>query len=51
MGPPWLGWVRFVGWPVVALLLLLAVGAKARRGVKEALGEDLPDLDVDRPIS
>ena len=49
--PAWLGWMRFVVWPVVALLLLLIVQSKARRGVKEALGEDLPDLDVDRPVA
>ena len=51
VGPDWMGWARFVGWPALALVILLIVGAKARRGVKEALGEDLPDLDADRPIS
>lgn len=49
----WLGWLRFVLWPVVALLVLLIVQSKGRRGVKEALGEDLPDVEsqADRPAS
>ncbi len=52
--PDWLGWVRFVFWPVVALLILLVVHSKARRGVKEALGEDLGMTDEplrDRPLA
>ena len=52
--PEWLGWVRFVVWPVVALLVLLIVQFKARRGVKEALGEDLAIMDEplrDRPLT
>lgn len=50
----WLGWMRFAVWPIVALLVLLAVQAKARRGVKEALGEDLGLGDEplrDRPLT
>jgi uncharacterized Tic20 family protein len=34
-----LGWARFVGWPVVALILLLSVQARSGRGLKFALGE------------
>ena len=52
--PDWLGWVRFIVWPVVALLVLLIVHSKARRGVKEALGEDLAIMDEplrDRPLA
>jgi hypothetical protein len=50
----WLGWVRFVVWPVAALFVLFVVQAKARRGVKEALGEDLAVMDEplrDRPLA
>lgn len=47
----WLGWVRFVVWPAVALLLLLIVTFGSGRGIKSALGEDLPDLDDERPVS
>lgn len=52
--PDWLGWVRFVVWPAVALLVLLVAQAKARRGVKEALGEDLGLSEEplrDRPLT
>lgn len=37
----WLGWVRFVAWPVLALLLLLITYFGSGRGVKEAFGENL----------
>lgn len=50
----WVQWLRFVVWPVVALLVLLSVQGKARRGVKEALGEDLALGDEplrDRPLT
>ena len=40
---PWqaalLGWARFVGWPVVAILILLMLQARSSRGLKFALGE------------
>ncbi len=52
--PQWLGWARFVFWPVVALFVLFVVQSKARRGVKEALGEDLAITDEplrDRPLT
>ena len=49
----WLGWVRFVVWPVVALVLLLVVFGRSGTGIKEALGEDLEidEVPMDRPIS
>lgn len=34
-----MGWARFVGWPVVAIILLLSVQARSGRGLKFALGE------------
>jgi hypothetical protein len=34
-----LGWARFVGWPVVAIILLFSVQARSSRGLKFALGE------------
>lgn len=52
--PDWLGWVRFAVWPAVALFVLFVVQSKARRGVKEALGEDMTVMDEplrDRPLA
>ena len=49
-----IGWLRFVVWPVVALILLFVVFGRSGTGIKEALGEDLPDLNdepLDRPVS
>ena len=34
-----LSWVRFVGAPVIALIILLAIQVKSRRGLQQALGE------------
>jgi hypothetical protein len=34
-----LRWARFVGWPVIALILLLVIQAKSSRGLRAALGE------------
>lgn len=34
-----IGWARFVGWPVVAIIVLLSVQARSGRGLKFALGE------------
>jgi hypothetical protein len=34
-----LRWACFVGWPVIALILLLVVQAKSSRGLRAALGE------------
>jgi hypothetical protein len=44
--PTVLHWARFVGWPALALIILLAVQAKSSRGLRAALGEtelDTPD--------
>jgi hypothetical protein len=35
-----LKWARFVGFPVVAILILLSIQVKSNRGLKQALGED-----------
>jgi hypothetical protein len=38
-----LKWMRFVGWPVVALIILLMIHGRSSRGLKFALGEaELP---------
>jgi hypothetical protein len=34
-----LRWARFVGWPAIALILLLVIQAKSSRGLRAALGE------------
>ena len=41
-----LKWARFVGFPVVALLILLSVQAKSARGAKFGLGETEVQVDV-----
>lgn len=35
-----LKWARFVGWPVVAVLILMVIQVKSNRGLRQALGED-----------
>ena len=35
----YLGWARFVGWPVVAIVILFGVQVRSSRGLKFALGE------------
>ncbi len=40
-----LRWARFVGCPVVALMILLAIQVKSGKGVRAALGEDQPAID------
>ncbi len=37
-----LRWARFVGFPAVAVLILLSVQVKSSKGIKDALGEDEP---------
>jgi len=44
-----LKWVRYAGFPVVALLLLLSVQAKSSRGLKFALGESEVQVEVSSP--
>jgi hypothetical protein len=36
-------WGRFVGWPVVALIVLMLIGVTSRKGLRLALGEIPPD--------
>jgi len=35
-------WSRFVGWPVLALLVLVTIQVSSRRGLRQALGEVPP---------
>ena len=44
-----LGWARFVGWPVFALILLFSVQVKSSRGLRFALGE--ADVQVADPAA
>jgi hypothetical protein len=44
-----LKWVRYAGFPIVALLLLLSVQAKSSRGLKFALGESEVQVEVSSP--
>jgi len=37
-----LKWARFVGFPVVALVILIGVQTRSARGLKQALGEETP---------
>jgi hypothetical protein len=46
-----LRWARFVGFPVLALILLLVVQAKSSRGLRAALGETELDSPNDMAIS
>lgn len=42
-----LGWARFVGWPVAAIIILFSVQVRSSRGLKFALGEaDVRVADV-----
>ncbi len=43
----WLGWFRFVAWPVLALALLLVVYLTLGRGIRRATGEDLLEEEQD----
>ena len=36
-----LRWARFVGWPVVAVLMLLTIQSKSSQGLRQALGNDI----------
>jgi hypothetical protein len=40
-----LRWARFVGFPAVAIIILLSVQVKSGKGVRSALGEDQPPVD------
>jgi hypothetical protein len=41
-----LRWARFAGFPMIALLILLAIQVKSGKGVRAALGEDQPAADT-----
>lgn len=43
-----LKWARFVGWPVVSVIILLAIQVRSNRGLRLALGE--ADVPVDTSI-
>jgi hypothetical protein len=45
-----LRWARFVGWPVLAIILLLMVQAKSSRGLRAALGETELDIHDDLTV-
>ncbi|CAN5546178.1 hypothetical protein BH09PLA1_BH09PLA1_14160 [soil metagenome] len=45
-----LHWARFVAWPVIATVLLLAIQVKSNRGLKQALGEEIISDDMTAPI-
>jgi len=38
-----LKWARFVGWPVVAIIMTLLIQIKSNRGLRQAFGETEPD--------
>jgi len=40
-----LGWARFVGFPLLALIFLMIVQIKSNKGIRQALGETAPELD------
>jgi hypothetical protein len=44
-----IGWARFVGWPVVAIILLFSVQVRSSRGLKFALGET--EVHVTQPTT
>jgi hypothetical protein len=39
-----LKWARFVGWPVVAVIIVLLIQIKSNRGLRQAFGEVEPDI-------
>ena len=41
-----LRWARFVGFPVVATMILLSIQVKSSKGIKAALGEDLSAINT-----
>ncbi len=44
-------WGRFVGWPVVAILLLLMIQHHSRVGLRSAMGEDLSRTSADAAVA
>jgi hypothetical protein len=39
-----LKWARFVGWPVLAVIIVLLIQIKSNRGLRQAFGEVEPDI-------
>jgi hypothetical protein len=39
-----LKWARFVGWPALAVIIVLMIQIKSNRGLRQAFGEVEPDL-------
>lgn len=46
---PVLFWGRFVGWPIIALVILLTLQFQSSRGLKLALGETPPAANTEPP--
>jgi hypothetical protein len=42
-------WARFIGWPVIAIIMLLSIQARSSRGLKFALGESDVQVEVAAP--
>jgi hypothetical protein len=42
-----LRWARFVGFPIVSLLILLSIQIRSNRGLRQALGGGAPDVTLD----
>jgi hypothetical protein len=47
MSEAFLKWSRFVGFPILAIVIVLAIQIKSSRGMRQALGEDLPSTSSD----
>ena len=43
----WLHWCRFVGFPVIAVLMVMSIQMRSRRGLRFALGEADVPVDVE----
>ncbi len=46
-----LHWARFVAWPVIAIVMLLAIQVKSNRGLRQALGEESITTDFETPTT
>jgi hypothetical protein len=46
-----LHWARFVAWPAIAIMLLLAIQVKSNRGLRQALGEEAITTDFETPTT
>ncbi|HEX3358104.1 MAG TPA: hypothetical protein VHS31_14120 [Tepidisphaeraceae bacterium] len=41
-----LKWARFVGWPVIAVIMVLGIQIKSNRGLRQAFGETDPEMSA-----